>query len=98
KRTVRTARVPRSQLMEDVRTGFRWLCGDPFARIAMPLAACMTLVSQALIMVFLCEAHARHLSSLAIGAVLAASGVGGAFGAVAGSRLRIPRVKIQPYI
>jgi MFS family permease len=98
KRMVRAARVSRSQLMQEVRSGFRWLYGDPFARIALPLAACMTLVSQALIMVFLAEAHTRHLSSLAIGAVLAASGVGGAFGAVAGSRLRIPCIKIQPCI
>jgi MFS family permease len=46
KRTIRAAQVSRSQLMKEVRTGFRWLCGDPFARIAIPLAACMTLISR----------------------------------------------------
>jgi MFS family permease len=102
KRAVQTAAVSRSQLIEEDRTALRWLLHDRFARIAMPLAACMTLVSQALIMVFLVESHTRQLSSAAIGIVLAASGLGGAFGAVTGSRWRVldrqPRIKIQPFI
>jgi MFS family permease len=50
-----------------------------------------TLIFQALIMVFLGEAHSRQLPALAIGMVLAASGVGGALGSVVATRL-LPRV------
>jgi MFS family permease len=95
-------RVPTSQPVKELLSGLRWLRDARFARIAMLLAAGMTLVSQALIMVFLAEAHARQLSSAVIGVVLAASGLGGAFGAVAGSRwhflARQPRIKIQTCI
>ena len=102
KRMVRPARMSCSQLIKEVRTGLRWLRGDRFSRNATPPWACMTLISQALIMVFLAEAHTRQLSSAAIGIVLAASGLGGAFGAVTGSWLpvlaRQPRIRIQPWI
>jgi MFS family permease len=44
------------------------------------LMAMTSMVSQALILIFLVEAHSRELSALAIGIVLGASGVGGAVG------------------
>lgn len=102
KRTVRPARASCSQLIKEVQTGLCWLRGDRFSRRATPPWACMTLISQALIMVFLAEAYTQRLSSATIGIVLAASGLGGAFGAVAGSWLpvlaRQPRIKIQACI
>jgi predicted MFS family arabinose efflux permease len=102
KRAVRAVQVSRSQLAKEDRTALRWLLRDRFARLSMALAACMTLVSQALIMAFLVESHTAQLSSAAIGIVLAASGLGGAFGAVTGSRWHVlggqPRIKIQPFI
>jgi MFS family permease len=64
-----------------------WLWSNQFARIALPLTACTTLIGQALIMVFLAEAHERHLPPAQIGIVLAASGVGGALGSAAAGRL-----------
>jgi len=44
------------------------------------LMAMTSVVSQALILIFLVEAHSRQLSTLAIGIVLGASGAGGAVG------------------
>ena len=44
------------------------------------LMAMTSMVSQALILIFLVEAHSRKLSALAIGIVLGASGIGGAVG------------------
>ena len=44
------------------------------------LMAMTSMVSQALILIFLVEAHSRKFSALAIGIVLGASGVGGAVG------------------
>jgi MFS family permease len=55
------------------------------------LSASATVIAQALIMVFLAEAHERHLSSIMLGIVLAASGAGGALGSVAGPLLPAPR-------
>jgi MFS family permease len=71
----------------EIATGFRWLRAYPFAAIGLQLSAGTTLIAQALIMVFFAEAHARHLPPLAIGIVLAASGVGGAVGSAAAPRL-----------
>jgi MFS family permease len=73
----------------EVFAGFRWVRRDPFTLIAMPLASLMTLISQALIIIFIADAAARHLPSVEIGLVLAASGVGGAIGALAGMRIKI---------
>jgi predicted MFS family arabinose efflux permease len=73
----------------EVFAGFRWVRGDRFTRFAMPLASLMTLISQALIIIFIADAAARHLSSLEIGLVLAASGAGGAIGALVGMRIKI---------
>ena len=46
------------------------------------LMAMTSMVSQALILIFLVEADFRQLSTLAIGIVLGASGVGGAVGSL----------------
>lgn len=74
-------RVPRKQLFKDVRLGFGLLKKDRKAFVTIILMAATSLVGQALILMFLAEAHSRELSTAAIGIVLAASGVGGALGA-----------------
>jgi len=81
------ARGPRANLMREITEGVRWLSHDSFARIAVPLTAGTTFVGQALIMFFLVQAHAGHLSGLEIGMVLAGSGLGGALGGLAAPRL-----------
>lgn len=48
--------------------------------LSSSLMAMTSVVSQALILIFLVEAHSRTFSTLAIGIVLGASGVGGAVG------------------
>jgi MFS transporter len=102
KRPVRQAPAPRSHLAHEVRDGLRELRKDAFARDASLLSAGMTLVSQALIIVFLAEAHSRQVSSLVIGSVLAASGIGGLLGALLGQRERrhagLSPLRIQPFI
>jgi predicted MFS family arabinose efflux permease len=80
-------RAASRNLGHEIREGLQWLRSNPFAGIGLPLTAGTTLISQALIMVFLAEAHTRHLSPLMIGIVLAASGGGGVLGSVAASRL-----------
>ncbi len=85
------ARAPRASLMTDIRQGLRWINGDHFARTAIVSFSVGTLIFQGLIVVFLGEAHSRQLSALAIGMVLAASGVGGFLGSAAAARL-LPRV------
>jgi MFS family permease len=74
-------------LGREISAGLRWAWDDQFTRFAFPLTACATLISQALIMVFLAEAHTRDLSGDRIGLVLAASGAGGAIGSAAACRL-----------
>jgi MFS family permease len=74
-------------LAREIREAMRWLRLHPFAGIALQLGAGASLVSQALIMVFVAEADAQHLSPLTIGLVLAASGAGGALGSAMASRL-----------
>jgi MFS family permease len=75
-------RVPRKQLFRDVGQGFSLLKKDRRAFLTIILMAATSLVGQALILMFLSEAHSKELSTVAIGVVLAASGVGGAVGAV----------------
>lgn len=75
------------RLSEDVQDGWRALMRDRFARNASFLSAGLTLLSQALIIVFLTEAHSDQVSSVAIGAVLAASGVGGVLGGLTAKRV-----------
>jgi MFS family permease len=68
---------------QEVGEALGWLRSNPFARVAMPLTAGTTFIGQAIIMIFLAEAHSRHLSPLETGLVLGASGVGGALGSAA---------------
>ena len=82
---------PKDSLLTEIREGLHWIHEDKFARMTILSFSVGTLIFQALIMVFLGEAHSRQLSALAIGMVLAASGVGGALGSVAAKRL-LPRV------
>jgi predicted MFS family arabinose efflux permease len=79
--------VTERHLRREIGDGLRWVRSDHFARIAFPLTACTTLIGQALIMVFLAEAHARSLAPAHIGLVLAASGAGGVLGSAAAYRL-----------
>jgi hypothetical protein len=76
-----------SRLTDEVHDGWRALMRDRFARDASFLSAGLTLLSQALIIVFLTKAHSDEVPSVAIGAVLAASGVGGSLGAVTAKRI-----------
>lgn len=73
-------RAPKTRLTDEIGEGFNWLRRHQFALVALPLTAGTTLVGQALIMVFLGEAHSYHLTVFAIGIILAASGAGGALG------------------
>lgn len=79
--------VASRNLATEISDGFRWLRQYRFAGLALPLTAGATFIGQALIMVFLAEAHLRHLSPFYTGVVLAASGAGGAAASVAGWRL-----------
>jgi MFS family permease len=74
---------PRTGISREIGEGLMWLRSDPFALIALPLNAGTTFVGQALIMIFLSEAHAYSLTTFAIGISLAASGVGGVLGSMA---------------
>ena len=91
-----------SRLSGDIRTGVSRIFADRFARTVIITFSAGTLIFQALIMAFLADAHARKLSALAIGIVLAASGVGGALGSAAASwlrsRVRYPWIKLQTLI
>lgn len=73
-------RIPPRQLAGDIVQGFRWLRNDRRSWVTMILMAVTSLVAQALILMLLVQAHARDLSTVEIGVVLAASGVGGAVG------------------
>ena len=74
------------RLGNDISQGWKWLFHDRYARAAMTLSASTTLISQALIMVFLAEAHTARLSPGTVGLVLAAAGGGGVLGAMIASR------------
>jgi MFS family permease len=76
-----------SQLRREVGEGFGWLTRNRRVGGTQILMAFTTLTAQALIMMFLAEAHDKELSTVAIGAVLAASGAGGAVGSVVAGRL-----------
>jgi MFS family permease len=71
------------QLYGEVGQGFKWLARNRHARMTIAFMAVTSLIAQALIMMFLAEAHAKELSTLGIGVVLAASGAGGALGSAA---------------
>ncbi len=95
-------RAGRSNLQQEVLDGLRELFKDVSARNASLLSASMTLISQALIIVFIAAAHSQHVSSALIGAVLAASGFGGLLGALISQRVLRPvnlsPLKLQPFI
>jgi MFS family permease len=77
-----SARTAGKPLHRDIRDGFRWLRRDRRARITVALMASTTLIAQALIMIFLAEAHEQRLPTAAIGVILAASGAGGVAGSM----------------
>jgi MFS family permease len=70
------------QLGGEVGQGFKWLWRNRRDKMTVTFMAMTSLIAQALIMMFLAEAHAKELSTMGIGVVLAASGAGGALGAV----------------
>jgi MFS family permease len=92
----------KGSLTNEIGQGLRWIYQDKFACRAIISFSGGTLIFQALIMVFLGDAHARKSSGIAIGMVLAASGVGGALGSAAASRVlarvRFSWIKIQTLI
>ncbi|HUN30595.1 MAG TPA: MFS transporter [Trebonia sp.] len=79
--------LPERRLRGDIGEGFGWLIREPQAALRMLLMAATTLIAQALILVFLAEACDRKLSTITIGVVLAASGVGGALGSIVSGKL-----------
>ncbi len=79
---VHPAGTSRRPLHRDINDGFRWLNRDKRARITVALMASTTLIAQALIMIFLVEAHEQRMPTAAIGVILAASGVGGVAGSM----------------
>ena len=76
-----------SVMVGEISAVFAWLRSRPFALIALCLTTGTTLVSQALIMVFLAEVHSQDSSPMKIGVVLAASGAGGVIGSAVASSL-----------
>jgi MFS family permease len=74
-------------LRREIGDGLRWAWADSFARVAFTLTACTTLIGQALIMVFLAEAHKHNLAPDRIGLVLATSGAGGVIGSAVACRI-----------
>jgi predicted MFS family arabinose efflux permease len=83
----KSPRLAAAELRGELNEGFRWLIKNRRAGGTQLLMAFTTLTAQALIMMFLAEAHDNQLSTVAIGAVLAASGAGGAIGSVIARRL-----------
>jgi len=94
--------APDDSLINEIRQGLGWIRDDKFARMAIISFSVGTLFFQALIMVFLGDAHTRHLSAYAIGMILAASGVGGALGSASASwllkKISYPWIQIQTAI
>lgn len=68
------------EIFGDIGQGFGWLKDRRRAWLTVVLMAMTSMIAQALILVFLVEAHSRQFSTVEIGAVLAASGAGGAIG------------------
>jgi MFS family permease len=75
-------KVPPKQLARDIGQGASWLRKDRRALLTMFLMAAASLLAQSLLLMFLSEAHSSKLSTVTIGVVLAASGAGGAAGAI----------------
>lgn len=68
------------QLTSGIGHGLGKVKSDRRIWLTSSLMAMTSMVSQALILIFLVDAHSRKFSALAIGIVLGASGVGGAIG------------------
>ena len=77
---VEAAPLAPRQVIGDIGQGFTWLKRDHRASVTITLMAITSMVAQALILMFLVEAHSKQFSTVAIGIVLAASGLGGAVG------------------
>lgn len=75
--------APNRQLRDGVSNGIKWLLGNKYVRSAEISTAVVTLISQALMIVFIAAAHRGQVPSALVGMALAASGVGGAFGSIA---------------
>jgi len=63
-------RVYPRQLIGDAGKGFEWLRKDRRALLTVILMAITSLVAQALVLIFLSDAHSKKLSTLAVGVVL----------------------------
>lgn len=87
KMPTRTSQEPHALLRVEIKEGWRYMKRDDFLRVSIILNSGMTLISQALILVFIAETGSQHLSPLAIGVVLACSGFGGVFGAIFGEKI-----------
>ncbi|MBO0800043.1 MAG: MFS transporter, partial [Blastocatellia bacterium] len=68
------------EVIGDIGQGLSWLKDRRRAWLTVLLMAMTSMVAQALILIFLVEAHSRQFSTVEIGVVLATSGVGGAIG------------------
>jgi MFS family permease len=80
--TQKPEKVSARKMLADAREGFGWIRKDRRSAFTITLMSITSLVAQALIMMFLAEAHAKEFSTVAIGVVLAASGAGGALGSI----------------
>lgn len=76
----------KASLANDIGQGVLWMRGNNFARIATLSFSIGTLSFQALLIIFLSEAHSQRLSALSIGMTVGASGIGGAFGSLMAAR------------
>jgi MFS family permease len=74
-------------VVAEMLDGWKQLGKDRHVKASILLNSCMTFISQALILVFIAETKSQHLSSLAIGIVLACSGLGGVLGAIFGKSI-----------
>jgi MFS family permease len=74
------------RMATEMLDGFRHLRRDRFLWLAVLLASLATLACQALIMIFISQAHASQMPSSRIGMILAASGIGGAVGSYVAAR------------
>lgn len=98
----RPYRWPDIHLKNDIFDSLRWLREEPYVKMIILLSASTTLISQALIMVFLAAAHGQHLPSLMVGVTLATSGIGGTLGSMLATRLKaaadLPLIQIQLWV
>jgi MFS family permease len=98
----RPLRAAVRQLVNEMLAGVRYMRDDSFTRTVVPLAACTTLIAQALVMFFFVEARAENLSPVIVGLALASPGVGGVLGSRAatwvGHLPGFPWLRLQMYL